>query len=531
VTIRAQMAMVMALDKCIGCHTCSVTCKQVWTNRPGAEYMWFNDVETKPGLGYPRQWEDQERWRGGWELDRRGKLRLKAGGRIKKLLQIFANPDLPQIDDYYEPWTYDYDKLITAPLSERDPVARARSQLTGKELREIRWGPNWDDNLAGTAERIHDDPLTRGIEEQVKASYEEAFMFYLPRICEHCLNPSCVASCPSGAMYKREEDGIVLVDQAKCRGWRFCVSGCPYKKVYFNHQTGKAEKCTLCYPRIEAGLPTICSETCVGRIRYLGMVLYDVDRVEAAASVPDERELLDAQRDVFLDPADPAVRAQAARDGIPDDWIEAAERSPVHALVQRYRVALPLHPEYRTLPMVWYVPPLSPIVNTLEGDDGYEADPDEIFGAVEKMRIPVDYLANLLAAGDAEVVRGVLRRLAGMRGYMRKREVLGESDEGMLAASGMSAVDVEDMYRLLAIGKYEDRYVIPKAHAELGDMLMQQQGTCGLDFEGGPGNCGMVGVGGNSEEAAPEGFMLGDGQVDLDIIRMAGGERVDGDPK
>ena len=95
-------------------------------------------------------------------------------------------------------------------------------------------------------------------------------MFYLPRICEHCLNPSCVASCPSGAMYKREEDGIVLVDQAKCRGWRFCVSGCPYKKVYFNHRTGKAEKCTLCYPRIEAGLPTICSETCVGRIRYLG---------------------------------------------------------------------------------------------------------------------------------------------------------------------------------------------------------------------------------------------------------------------
>ena len=89
-------------------------------------------------------------------------------------------------------------------------------------------------------------------------------MFYLPRICEHCLNPSCVASCPSGAMYKREEDGIVLVDQDRCRGWRFCVSGCPYKKVYFNHRTGKAEKCTLCFPRIEAGQPTICSETCVG---------------------------------------------------------------------------------------------------------------------------------------------------------------------------------------------------------------------------------------------------------------------------
>ncbi len=128
----------------------------------------------------------------------------------------------------------------------------------------IRWGPNWDDNLAGTYERIDQDPLMVGLQEKVKATYEQAFLFYLPRICEHCLNPSCVASCPSGAMYKREEDGIVLVDQAKCRGWRFCVSGCPYKKVYFNHRTGKAEKCTLCYPRIEAGLPTICSETCVG---------------------------------------------------------------------------------------------------------------------------------------------------------------------------------------------------------------------------------------------------------------------------
>jgi nitrate reductase / nitrite oxidoreductase, beta subunit len=525
--IRAQVGMVMALDKCIGCHTCSVTCKQVWTNRPGVEYMWWNDVETKPGLGYPRRWEDQERWNGGWELDKKGKLRLKAGGRIKKLLTIFSNPDLPQIDDYYEPWTYDYEKLITAPLSKHDPVARARSQLTGKELQEIRWGPNWDDNLAGTAERIHEDPLTNGIQDQVKATYEQAFMFYLPRICEHCLNPSCVASCPSGAMYKREEDGIVLVDQAKCRGWRFCVSGCPYKKVYFNHQTGKAEKCTLCYPRIEAGLPTICSETCVGRIRYLGIVLYDSDRVEAAASVPDPKDLLDAQMDVFLDPEDPAVREQAARDGIPDDWIDFARRSPVYALAHRYRVALPLHPEFRTLPMVWYVPPLSPIVNTLE-TDGYEADPDHIFPAIDSMRIPVDYLANLLSAGDSEVIRGVLRRLAAMRGYMRKREVLGEQDDAMADSVGMSVEDIEDMYRLLAIGKYDERYVIPKAHAELGQRLMQQQGTCGLDFEGGPGNCGMVVP---ESEADTQGFMLTDDSqaADFDIVKMAGGQRTDGE--
>ena len=64
--VMAQIAMVMNLDKCIGCHTCSVTCKQAWTNRSGVEYVWFNNVETRPGQGYPRRYEDQERWRGGW---------------------------------------------------------------------------------------------------------------------------------------------------------------------------------------------------------------------------------------------------------------------------------------------------------------------------------------------------------------------------------------------------------------------------------------------------------------------------------
>ncbi len=104
-------------------------------------------------------------------------------------------------------------------------------------------------------------------------------------------------------MYKRTEDGIVLVDQDRCRGWRMCVSGCPpYKKVYFNHKTGKAEKCTFCYPRVEVGLPTVCAETCVGRLRYIGLVLYDVDRVLEAASVENDADLYEAQRQILLDP-------------------------------------------------------------------------------------------------------------------------------------------------------------------------------------------------------------------------------------
>ena len=125
-------------------------------------------------------------------------------------------------------------------------------------------------------------------------------MMYLPRLCEHCINPACVASCPSGAIYKREEDGIVLIDQDKCRGWRMCVSGCPYKKIYYNWKSGKSEKCIFCFPRIEAGQPTVCAETCVGRIRYLGVLLYDADRIEEVASVPNEQDLYPAQLSMFL---------------------------------------------------------------------------------------------------------------------------------------------------------------------------------------------------------------------------------------
>ena len=341
--VMAQMAMVMNLDKCIGCHTCSVTCKQAWTNRSGTEYVWFNNVETRPGQGYPRTYEDQDRWRGGWVRDRRGRLRLRGGGRLHKLLHIFSNPKLPSIDDYYEPWTYDYENLTSAPLGEHMPVAPPRSLISGKPMK-VSWSANWDDDLGGSPEIVPGDPVLKKVGEQVRLELEQTFMFYLPRICEHCLNPSCVSSCPSGAMYKRVEDGIVLVDQDRCRGWRMCVSGCPYKKVYFNHKTGKAEKCTFCYPRVEVGLPTVCAETCVGRLRYIGLVLYDVDRVLAAASVENDTDLYEAQRQILLDPTDPEVIAGAHAEGISDEWIEAAQRSPVYALINTYRVALPSAP-------------------------------------------------------------------------------------------------------------------------------------------------------------------------------------------
>ncbi|OBF90734.1 nitrate reductase subunit beta [Mycobacterium sp. 852002-51152_SCH6134967] len=487
--VMAQMAMVMNLDKCIGCHTCSVTCKQAWTNRPGTEYVWFNNVETRPGQGYPRTYEDQERWRGGWIRDHRGRLRLRDGGRLSKLLRIFANPKMPSINDYYEPWTYDYENLTNAPLGEHMPVAPPRSLISGEPMK-VQWSANWDDNLGGSPEIVAGDPVLQKVNEQVRLELEQTYMFYLPRICEHCLNPSCVASCPSGALYKRSEDGIVLVDQDRCRGWRMCVSGCPYKKVYFNHKTGKAEKCTFCYPRIEVGLPTVCSETCVGRLRYLGLVFYDVDRVLEAAATENDTDLYEAQKSIILDPHDPEVIAGAHAEGISEEWIEAAQRSPVYALIHRYQVALPLHPEYRTMPMVWYIPPLSPVVDAV-ARDGHDGEAlGNLFGALEALRIPIEYLAGLFTAGDTAVIEGVLRRLAAMRSYMRDINLGRETQPHIPQAVGMTEEQIYEMYRLLALAKYEERYVIPTAYVADAHALEAQaleEPGCSLSFEGGPG--------------------------------------------
>ena len=464
--VRAQIAMVLNLDKCIGCHTCSVTCKNVWTSREGMEYAWFNNVETKPGIGYPKDWENQERWNGGWRRKKNGKIEPRIGAKWRVLANIFANPDLPEIDDYYEPFTFDYEHLQKAPELPAMPTARPRSLVSGERMQKIEWGPNWEEILGGEFAKRSADVNFEGVQKEIYGQFENTFMMYLPRLCEHCLNPACVAACPSGAIYKREEDGIVLIDQDKCRGWRMCVSGCPYKKIYYNWSSGKSEKCIFCYPRIEAGQPTVCSETCVGRIRYLGVVLYDADRIEQAASVADEQDLYEAQLSIFLDPHDPAVIEQARADGVQDNWLEAAIRSPVWKMAMEWKVAFPLHPEYRTLPMVWYVPPLSPIQSAAEaGKIGHDGEmPD-----VRSLRIPLRYLANLLTAGKEEPVALALERMLAMRAYMRAKTVDGVIDEGIARHVGLTPEQIDEMYQIMAIANYEDRFVIPTAHRELDE--------------------------------------------------------------
>ena len=469
--IKAQISMVMNLDKCIGCHTCSITCKNVWTNREGAEYMYFNNVETKPGIGYPKQWENQDKWQGGWEL-KNGKLRLRSGAKLTRMAKLFYHPNQPEMDDYYEPWTYDYETLINSKRRNHQPIARPRSLITQQRM-EIKWGPNWEDDLAD-GQSARQDVNLKNMGSDIALEFHDLFMKYLPRVCNHCLNPACVAACPSGAIYKRDEDGVVLVSQDGCRGWRHCIPACPYKKVYFNWKTNKAEKCIFCFPRLENGLPTVCADTCVGRLRYMGVLLYDMDKVKEAAATPDKGQIYHSVLDIIMDPHDPEVLAAARKEGIPENWLKAAQDSPVYKLVKKWQVALPLHAEYRTLPMVWYVPPLSPITR--------RAEADVYLPEVADMRIPLAYLAELFGGGNTQVVARALQRLLDMRLVMRAQE----TGDKLPARLEFDVETYQAMHRLMGIAKYKDRFNIPAGVQEAAQgKLHELQGTCGYTCPGG----------------------------------------------
>jgi nitrate reductase / nitrite oxidoreductase, beta subunit len=462
--VRAQISSVFHLDKCIGCHTCSVACKNQWTDRRGVEYAWWNNVETKPGAGYPVCWEDQERYRGGWRLAG-DDLGLRQASRPGTLARIFHNPNLPVLQDYYEPWTYRYEDLFDAPAGDDQPTARPVSLLDGRPM-EIEAGPSWDDDLGGSNVYAANDPDLAGLPEAERrrlAEIERLVFFYLPRICNHCLNAACVAACPSGAIYKRGEDGIVLSSQEKCSGWRMCVSACPYKKVYFNWATGESEKCILCYPRLEAGEAPACFHTCVGRIRYLGVLLYDADGLEEAARAP-ESDLVAAQRRIVLDPADPAVAAAARASGVSAAILDAALRSPVFRFVKEWELALPLHAEFRTLPMTFYVPPLLPAA----ADAAHEAD-GELLGSLGSSRLPLQYLARLFGAGNAQPVRAAYRKLVAVRVHRRARQVAdvpAAAAARALEEAGLTAAQADEIYRLTALADIGQRVVIPSLGRE-----------------------------------------------------------------
>ncbi len=314
-----QIAMVIDLNKCLGCQTCTAACKTQWTNRNGREYMYWNNVETMPGKGYPKDWMN---YNAGW--DKEGQLKIG---------------DLPQIpEDYGVPWEYNYEKL-----------ANGKESLLKPE-KEPEWGPNWDEDVG-------------------EGEYPNSYYFYLPRLCNHCSKPACLAACPMKAIRKREEDGIVLVDLQKCRGIRNCIRACPYKKVYFNPKRAKAEegipgqseKCIFCFPRIEKGLPPACAKQCVGRVRHVG----------------------------FLDD----------------------EKNNVYKLVKKWRAALPLRPDFGTKPNVFYVPPLSPSKFNDKGE------------VANEQRIPIDYLKKLFGA-DVENALKILKTEMEKKAKGEKSELM-----------------------------------------------------------------------------------------------------------
>jgi nitrate reductase beta subunit len=192
------------------------------------------------------------------------------------------------------------------------------------------------------------------------------------------------------------------------------------------------------------------------------------------------------------------VQEQARRDGVPEQWLEAATRSPIWKMAMEWKIAFPLHPEYRTLPMVWYVPPLSPIQSAAEAGKISAKDgmPD-----VRSLRIPLKYLANLLTAGDEEPIAAALERMLAMRSYMRAKSIDGRIDESIPARVGLTRNRIEEMYKVMALAAYEDRYVIPTTHRELNEDAYVLRGSTGFGFREGTDGATRANLFGASKQA------------------------------
>jgi nitrate reductase beta subunit len=400
---------------------------------------------------------------------------------------------MPVLEDYYVPFTYKYEHLFEAEEGDDQPVARPVSLITGDPITP-KSGPNWDDDLAGSKEYARKDVNSQNLsaaEQEAMFQLERMTFHYLPRICNHCLNPACVAACPSGAIYKRGEDGIVLINQNKCRAWRMCVTACPYKKSYYNWNTGKSEKCLLCYPRVESGQAPACMHSCVGRIRYLGVLLYDADKIESAAASSDEN-LLKNQMDIYLDPHDPEVIKAARENGIADSTVTSAQKSPVYKFVKEWGLALPLHPEFRTIPNLFYVPPLLPTMAFVE-NGSYETTSESFWGAIENSRLPMKYLANLFSAGNEQVIETVLKKLMAVRLH-RRRETVGDLPEeevnGPMDEVVMDKDTADAIFRLTSLPLFDERFVIPAAHREEAMEMLEStadvKGNTGFGFNESP---------------------------------------------
>lgn len=299
-----QFAFVFNINRCIACQTCSMACRSTWTFGRGQEHMWWNNVETKPFGGYPRFWD----------------------AKLLAMLEA-ANPRK-------QTWNTSGDRTPEAPYgrfdgrtifeaAENNPDADGPRRALGYIPTADEWAaPNVFEDHSTSAKGSASGDLPGS----VRLPEHQVWFFYLARLCNHCTYPACLASCPRQAIYKRPEDGVVLIDQSRCNGYQKCVEACPYKKSMYRTTTGTSEKCVACYPRLEGrdqlispnGEPaeTRCMTSCVGKIRLQGLV------------------------------------------PIADDGTWKHEPSnPVYYLVRDRKVALPLYPQFGTEPNGFYIPP------------------------------------------------------------------------------------------------------------------------------------------------------------------------------
>jgi nitrate reductase beta subunit len=267
-----------------------------------------------------------------------------------------------------------------------------------------------------------------------------------------------------------------------------CVTACPYKKTYFNWKTGKSEKCMLCYPRIESGQIPACMHSCVGRIRYLGALLYDADKIKEIASC-ELSDIVDKQKEIYLDPFDDNVIEAAKKNGIDDLTIEYAQKSPVWKFVKEWGIALPLHPEFRTIPNLFYVPPLLPTMGNMN-DSNYESISESLWAGINGSRLPIDYLASLFSAGNTEIIRSVLKKLMAVRLHRRDKTVgdLPSNEiKSALKETNLNEEIADEIFRLTSIPRYNERIVIPPAHKEEAKELIENthelKGSTGFGFK------------------------------------------------
>lgn len=328
---KKQWAIIFDLNKCISCQTCSLACKTTWTSGKGQEYMFWNNVETKPYGGYPLGWDVRVLEKlGHQEWDTHGKKYLGKTIFEKKKDNEVATHFFPEDMD----WAY----------------------------------PNMgEDDCTGNV------PAGTHISLGNKKSHENWF-FYLPRTCAHCTYPACLAACPRKAIYKRPEDGIVLIDQSRCKGYQECVRACPYKKSMYNPQTRVSEKCVGCYPAVEEGKQTMCVQNCIGKIRIMG----------------------------FINPP----------------W-KAREDNPVDYLVHKKEIALPYYPQLGTEPNIYYIPPVHANIDYLTQMFGPRVD---------------EAIENYKKLKDDPVTQGLLVLMGSTDNIIHKFRVTGAKEKAMAYA-------------------------------------------------------------------------------------------------